>query len=477
MMERNSKLEAARRLRGWTLEVASRKIGVHPRTLRRWETGQSRPHGFRVYKISEVYETTPSALGIGPHRQPFFAGAENTPDEQDMLLAHMTEPALSIEDLDLHLIGLILQRKLDRQNLDYQSFQRRIDQCIREYDEYMRTQQVDKASNPARQKALHMVAAIPVALYLENISPHTLPAPPAEILTHCASAITACWHMGQGDNLVLARSFVSGYLILLSETFAHAEHCRQATAALIAQTCLLRTVLAFRLEEPHASFNYYARALEFSRLADDAQKSMALSSEHRPHALYSYGKQPEQALRKMAESIWLLKPAPPPPDFPLVRDYLQKVSNLYKLPGLSDEEDADDLSSGQPEFHRFPPALDYAEAALNLWDGITYHELREYAQALDNLRPEITEEPVCDAPEQVRLEFLPNRALAALRLHDMDQAITTLRATVPQALSLGGEQELLEAREAYHLMQFILPADSFPLPTTIELKDLLRKHD
>ena len=468
MMESNSKLEAARRLRGWTLEVASQKIGVHPRTLRRWETGKSRPHGFRVFKISQVYETTPSALGIAS--SPFFLDGE-TAGERRSPLAHISEPALSVEDLDLHLMSLVLQRKLERQNLDYQPFQRRVDQCIKDYDEHMRTRQMDDPADPTRQQALRVVASVPIAAYLENLTPISLPAPPEDILTHCASAITACWHMGQEEDLKLARSFVTGYLILLSEVFSRVAYCRQPAAALIAQACLLRTMLAYKLEGPHAGVNYYVRALEFSLLADTAQSSASQSLNLT--AIYGYGKQPAQVLRKMAESIWLLKPAPPPPDFPLIRDYLQKVSAIYRIADPRGYEDDDE--SEPAEFHHFPPALDYAEAALNLWDGITYHELGEYAQTLDRLKPGIAEEPVCDGPEQVRMEFLPNRALASLRLHDMDQAITTLRASIPQALSLGGEQELLEARKAYHLMQFILPGDS--LSSSAELKDLLRTHD
>jgi|SRR5579883_1323632 transcriptional regulator with XRE-family HTH domain len=469
MMERNSKLEAARRLRGWSLEVASQKIGVHPRTLRRWETGKSRPHGFRVYKISEVYESTPTALGIGSDYHMLSSTEETRAPEQDLLLSHFAEPVITIEDLDLHLMGLILQRKLDRQNLDYQAFQLQIHQRIREYDDYMKEQKAYSPSNPARLQALRVVASIPIAAYLENISQDTLPAPAEDILTHCASAITACWHMSQGEDLVLARSLVSGYLVLLSEIFTHAAHCRQATAELIAQACLLRTMLALQLESQQASVSYYTQALEFSRIAENTETSIA--SPVHAHTLPGYGKQPEQALRKIAESIWLLKPAPPLPDFPLVRDYLQKISTLYQVP-LGGEHGELDQSS---ELHHFPPSIDYAEAALNLWDGITYHELTEYAQALDASQPNSQEKPVCDAPEPVRLEFLPNRALASLRLHDMDQEITTLRASLPQALSLGNEQELLEARKAYHLVQFLQPGE-VPAPVA-ELKDLLKKHD
>lgn len=465
-MESHSKLEAARRLRGWTLEVASQKIGVHPQTLRRWERGKSRPQGFRVFKISQVYEATPSALGIATSVSAPEAG--DLSQEPASLLTHICEPVVAVEDLDLHLISLILQRKLERQNLDYQAFQERIDQCIKDYDAHMHARQADDPADPARQQALRVVASVPIVAYLENLTPLSLPAPPEDILIHCASAITACWHMGQEEDLKLARSFVTGYLILLSEVFSRVTICRQAAAALIAQACLLRTILAYKLEGLHAGVNYYARALEFSLLADAAQSPIC----PRLGLGTLYGKQPAEALQQMADAVWLLKPAPAPPDFRLIRDYLQKLSVFYKFSTLQSGESDD---SDVVEFRHFPPILDYAEAALNLWDGVTYHELDEYAQTLDSLRPGTVEEPVCDGPEQVRLEFLPNRALASLRLHDMDQAISTLRASIPQALTLGGEQELLEARKAYHLMQFTLPAGS--PSTSSELKDLLRIHD
>ena len=163
-MERNTKLEAARRLRGWTLEVASQKIGVHPQTLRRWETGKSRPHGFRIYKISEVYEMTPSALGIGSeHHQSFYPETKMSHTE-DLLLARIAEPLMTIDELDLHLMGLILQRKLDRQNLDYQTFQQQIHQCIQAYDNSVRTRlPLPQPDDPARLQALRVVASIPIA--------------------------------------------------------------------------------------------------------------------------------------------------------------------------------------------------------------------------------------------------------------------------------------------------------------------------
>ncbi|HEY0754477.1 MAG TPA: helix-turn-helix transcriptional regulator [Ktedonobacteraceae bacterium] len=476
MMESNTKLEAARRLRGWSLEVASQKIGVHPRTLRRWETGKSKPHGFRVYKISEVYEMTPSALGIGSERHQWY-----TPDQrkaghkENLLLTRVVEPLITDEELDLHLMGLILQRKLERNNLDYRTFQLQIHQCIQAYDQSLQALQVSYSTDPLRIQALRVVASIPVAMYLEDITRRSqLAESSTDILTYCASAITACWHMDLQSNLSLARTLVSGYIILLSEVFARSEPCRPAAAELIAQACVLRTMLAIQLEGPHTSVSYYTRALEFSQFADGSSEETSFAIH--THTLHGYGRQPARTLQKMAESLWLLRPVPPSPDFCLVRDYLQKMTSFYQMPDLAMPEMEQGIQSEPPQAFHFPGTIDYARTALNLWDGLTYHELDTYAQVLNSSRTDNPyEEPVCDGPEEVREEFLHNRALASLRLHDMEQGITTLRAAIPQALSLGNEQELVEVRKAYHMTQFLIPGES-SRPAQ-EVKDLLKKHD
>lgn len=473
-MESYSRLEAARRLRGWTLEVASQKIGVHPRTLRRWEIGKSKPHGFRIYKISEVYEMTPSALGIGSERHQWFI-PDYIPGHstENLLRARVVEPLMMLEDLDLHLMGLILQRKFDRHNLDFHAFQLQIHQCIQAYDDKLKELQISHYSDPLRTQALRMVASIPLAAYMEEIKQRSLPVPPADILTHCASAITACWHMDLQHDLNRARALVSGYIILLNEIFTRFEDCQHAAAELIAQACLLRTMLAMQLENTHACVSYFTRALEFSQIANNVSTSLAFPIHI--HALYGYGRQPAQTLQKIAESLWLLKPVAPPPDFPLVRDYLQKITAFPTMSHLDEAAPERSTPDESSETFRFPGAIDYAETALTLWDGLIYYELGEYALALDNSPAGNPAEPICEATEQVRGEFLQNRALAALPLHDMDQGITILRAAIPQALSMGNEQDLVEAREAYQMMQFL--ASSETTASAQELKDLLKMHD
>ncbi len=477
MAERKSKLEEARRLRGWSLETASLKIGVHPQTLRRWETGKNKPHDSRVRKISEVYETTPAGLDLdwNYHHVPLTAFLSNDLGELEPFLATLAAFPLSIEELGLHLMALTLQRKVDRQNLNYAPFQLQIHQYIKEYDDYIRSQHTMLPANSLRQQTLRVVATMPITAHLEIIEKNPLPVPPEDILTHCASGIAVCWHMSQDEDLLLTSAFVSSYLILLTKIFESFVHCRLAAAELISQAYLFRTILSLQMQESQSSIKCYTSALEYSGIARDADGAMCapilLSS------LRHYGKQPAQALEKMANSLWLLKPIPAPADFSLIRDYIQRITEFYLAPGQLDarQRRSKPSSSDASEIDEFPISIDYAETALTLWDGVTHYELGEYIHALEDLLPTSHSEVVYDAPEQVRHEFLQNRALAALRLHDMSQAISSLRVALPEALSMGTEQELVKADEAYHILQFFQASES-STPGS-DLKDLLKKHD
>lgn len=58
------KLRAARLERHWTLAQAAEQVEVDVNTLSRWERGKTRPHGYNVVRLCEVYEKTPTELGL-----------------------------------------------------------------------------------------------------------------------------------------------------------------------------------------------------------------------------------------------------------------------------------------------------------------------------------------------------------------------------------------------------------------------------
>ena len=62
-MERHQ-LRAARLDRHWTLAQAAEQVAVDVNTLSRWERGRTRPHGYNIVRLCEVYEKTPAELGL-----------------------------------------------------------------------------------------------------------------------------------------------------------------------------------------------------------------------------------------------------------------------------------------------------------------------------------------------------------------------------------------------------------------------------
>jgi transcriptional regulator with XRE-family HTH domain len=47
----------------WTIEEVSAKIGVDPRTYRRWEHGEQRPHLHSLKRLCTVFESSAEDLG------------------------------------------------------------------------------------------------------------------------------------------------------------------------------------------------------------------------------------------------------------------------------------------------------------------------------------------------------------------------------------------------------------------------------
>ena len=59
-MRRNMRAERARN--GLSAEKAAKAIGVHPNTLRNWESGESEPTAGNLIALSTLYHCTPEYL-------------------------------------------------------------------------------------------------------------------------------------------------------------------------------------------------------------------------------------------------------------------------------------------------------------------------------------------------------------------------------------------------------------------------------
>ncbi len=66
-MRQNMKAERARV--GLTIEEVASRIGVHPNTLSRWESGTAEPYAENIIALARLYQCTPEyLLGMSDQR-------------------------------------------------------------------------------------------------------------------------------------------------------------------------------------------------------------------------------------------------------------------------------------------------------------------------------------------------------------------------------------------------------------------------
>ena len=95
----------------------------------------------------------------------------------------------------------------------------------------------------------------------------------------------------------------------------------------------------------------------------------------------------------------------------------------------------------------------------------------QYQKALTSFQQVETLRAGRDVSERERLEFWNNRALAAMRLNDMEQSIGALTVAVPGAIALGSVRRYAEAEEIYRVMDVMWDGE----PRVRELRDLFER--
>ncbi len=89
--KQETRLRRARIEKGWTLQEASKKVGVSLATYRRWEAGLQKPHLFSLDVLCAVFGMTKEELGFAD-----LTVDEEVATEKD---AHTSQETLSLEAL------------------------------------------------------------------------------------------------------------------------------------------------------------------------------------------------------------------------------------------------------------------------------------------------------------------------------------------------------------------------------------------
>ncbi len=468
----NTKLRNARRRKGWTLDVASSKIGngIHPNTLSAWEKGRHKPGIGFLADLQRVYEASLYDLGL-EHVVDSDSTSERLPEIASIeVQSPFVGDILNAEDLEIRL--LVQVYRWNRRSADYGNLQRSIQQEIRSYDD-MTDSETNKLENPERRKALRVLAKLPIQLYGLTALGASSAIAAEELLPHCAAGLTACWHLSNGIDLQLAQTTLSAYLPTLQKVATQSTVHKKVAAGLVAQAYLLHSVLAWHLESLERAEWYARQAISFSNLAEDA--GLQAASHKKLATVYYYSNRPQKSLVACQQATLYLKNAPI-----AVQSFVyRELSSYQAIDGQIHDAlvslDRAHKAFAHPSMKDGPSYAAGDEFEMILWDGLTHYHLGQYKESLNSFLEIDGLQPKKPIAERIRIEFLNNQALIELRRkeRDMELAMAYWKAGIQGAVALKSERRYSEAYEVYRTMQAVWPEEK----SIAELRPLLKRWD
>jgi transcriptional regulator with XRE-family HTH domain len=453
-MER-TKLIAARERLHWTQQQAAMKLGVGVNSLIRWERGHVRPFGYNIQRLCEVYQATPSQLGLEDE-----AWADETP----VFAAPgkgTTLQQCAGQDMLLRFLALIWN--WPRRNTHYRGLQIHILQ-ITEGIEAMENNTTQ--GSISRRDALQQLAMLPFALLGLGEVVSNLDHPAEEVLPVCAAAIAACWELSrssEAQDVQLAFEGITSYLPALKAIVQHDSSHRKAAAGLLGQSYELKTILGWHKESLSKAVEYAQKAILYSKEADD----LPLQTEVYKQLswLYSYMRQDKLALESIERAMALLQSS----KSPLPANLRGSVYSSFAVQLATQRQSQQAITNLRlAHEHYFSPNapggeliyVDSSPAEFILEDGIMHMQLGLQKQALDSFGQIIDAGKLASKmpiPARSRIEALNNWALALLKSQqkDMEQTIKVWTAAIKEAKTLQSEQRFNEALRVYDLMETI----------------------
>ena len=455
-----TKLIAARERMHWTQQQAALKLNVGVNSVIRWERGHVKPFGCNIQRLCEVYQTTPSQLGLDD--EPW---ADKMPPLSAAPLAGPTLQQRAGQDIMLRFLNSIWS--WPRRNTRYRGLQMRILQIT----EGMDTMENNTTQGSiSRRDALQQLAMLPFALLGFGEIAQNLNYPAEEVLPVCAAAIAACWELSRGSDaqdVQLAFEGVTSYLPALKAIVQHDSSHRKPAAGLVGQSYLLQTILGWHKESLDKALGYAHSALIYGKEADDLPLQIAVYGQL--SWLHYYARHEKQALEATEQATALLnssKTSLPP----------KLISGVYSTlairQAIQRQSQQAITSLRLAHEHFFSSAdddsqfiyIDHDRASLIFEDGVAHMQLGLQKQALDSLEQIIDPSTLASRvpiAQRARIEVLNNQALALLKSpqKDMVQTIKVWTAAIEEAKTLQSEQRFNEALRVYDIMETIWSGD------------------
>lgn len=472
----NHFLKNARAKRFLSIDKASAKVGVEPRTFKRWEHDDYNPQLYFLKKLCEAFDATPEELGYSISAEgkvsriaPIHLRAQAYSDGILAPAEQIGYPLLSMEADELGLqaerdwttwfgikqaqimtmIGLWRGKAL----CCCDEIPVIIDQEIKTIDDELHLHQMGEQQAISRRQALITIVALPTTLAWEAglVTDTAL----EEFLPRCAASVTVCWHLMRGKGLAAIREILPKYVSLLATVALRPSKYQQVAARLATQTSIIQAILAmhwlnFTVREAHCH-----DAVRYARISQDnklqAASLMYLAYTY-SHCYYPHQPQKavpifHQALHALADEESLLR-----------SDILMGLSEAYAQ--CKEEQEAlhymDQAQKHFPAYPEHDPSFIYADCGLNTlyqWQGKMYLQLVEYFPDAD-----YQQKAASSLLQSISVDSISERSASETMIYQADAArisgelkiyAETLRQAAQKAREIGSRRRYHDALLVY----------------------------
>ncbi len=442
----NTKLEAARLQRRWSVEVASNKIGISVNTFNRWERGLQVPQLETLDLLCRAFEMSPEELGfenvISVKRRTRPPGVPaSSPSIQDENIQTQPKPILVPPDSAIASAPLS-QRKIhigEDANINVEQIRGNIEEV-------------------SRRQAMTFLITTPATIFELTPGKQSTLLHPEEVLALSKVNLPLCWELYFEGGFSELKQVLPGYLAQLSALTKSTSRYSPQAAALASQAHQLAYLLALQNQDFGTALKHTHNAARYGQQAKDS--NLRVAAMVRQAYIYFCLKRSEQRVLMYEEAMRDSTECSP-----LIQGYLYAgLAEAYA--NRKDKEAALDLlQRAQDTFPEQPeddPNFSYTHfrwLTLHNLAGLVHLHLGQARQAwssfakVDRALPEAAIVPH-------RVEVTVYQAATALALGEMEQSCTLLETAINGTIKLGSSLRYQEACGIYEQMQARWPQEA-----------------
>lgn len=336
------------------------------------------------------------------------------------------------------------------QDVPITEFQRSLDQEFKMFDEAKSLYRSDEYLLSRRQ-ALIALAMLPLGQLIRIQQRHWQ----EDFLFHCATSLTACWHLMQGKEFAVIEEILSAYIPLLATLTQHPSLYRISAAGLASQAYRLKGIVALHQNNLAAREHYCKRAVLYGEIAEEPGLQVAalisLAS------TFYYTQSPAKAISTYRQALLYREMVPP-----LQRSRIYAELAVVAAQEGQIQEALAYQNIGREEYPEHPeqdPSFLYAEfspASMLLEEGLAYLALSSCSptqgyekQAWETFERFELLQIQGDVPERIRYEIVNHQAETALALRDREAFCAYLQQGIEGSKLLHSQQRRQELVSVY----------------------------